>query len=82
MNCKEESKANWVGDSTAERINLGSLQRIADATEVMAQNYKDLIRERDDYKRWYNQERESTKRLIMSNAALKGHITRWKNRLG
>jgi len=40
-----------------EGVNAGSLQRIADATEKMAENVKVLFAQRDDYKRSFEAQR-------------------------
>lgn len=45
------------GNATEGEINAGSLQRIADATEIMAGNFIALQNDRDLYKRWYNEQR-------------------------
>ncbi len=57
MNHREASKKSWGtrAKATEDEINMGSLQRIADATEKMAQNWDALIEERDRYERWYKQ---------------------------
>jgi len=52
-NQREHSKQNWASGGSVEEINSGSLQRIADATEIMAQNYVTL---QNDLK-WYKGER-------------------------
>ncbi len=49
-----DSREVWTSAKTVEHINAGSLQRIADATELMARRHLDLIRERDEYERRYN----------------------------
>lgn len=64
-----------------EQINCGSMLRIADATEVMAQNFIDLQDDRDLYKKWYHEEREINKKLRSSNYHLRGYITRLKKNL-
>ncbi|MES2779930.1 MAG: hypothetical protein V4651_08520 [Bacteroidota bacterium] len=80
---RDASRENWTNrfELTNEDINTGSLQRIADATEVMAKNHNELIRENDSLKReveryrlWYNQEQKL-------NRYLRGNITRLKNKL-
>ena len=48
-----DSREVWTSAKTVEHINAGSLQRIADATELMARRHLDLIRERDEYERRY-----------------------------
>lgn len=85
VNWKQASKVDWsttFPDGKTfpgiERVNAGSLMRIADATEVIANNYGDLIAERNRYERWYNEQRDKVKRLEKSNAALRGVISRMK----
>lgn len=81
---REESRTNWgremAPDATMDRdaIKLGAILRIADATEVMARNYDQLIAERDRYKRWYEQERASGQRMARRINSLRGVITRMK----
>ena len=79
--CREASKRNWTSCDSAEQINMGSLQRIADACELMAKRYSTVIEERDRYFRWYESERKCSKRLSNSNSALRGVITKVRNRL-
>ena len=67
--------------NTLEAIRTGSLQRIADATEIMAKNHNDLIRDRDYWKREWEWERDENERLRKSNAALRGHFNRLKKQL-
>lgn len=84
---KNASKVNWYttvkqegeypGD---ENVKIGCLQRIANATEAMAENYVYLQRDRDKYKRWYEQDQATIKRLVRSNNALRGHLNRMKKR--
>jgi len=80
MNTREASKAHWqsVAGGNYEGINAGSLQRIADATELMAKNYLSLQADVAKYKRWYEQEQGYNKGLRASNANLKGQITKLK----
>lgn len=75
---RNHSKTGWTGESSLEAINVGSLQRIADATEKMASNYTFLQNERDKYERWYKQERASNERMARRISALQGVITRMK----
>ena len=75
---KDVSRQEWNGERTKEDINAGSLQRIADATEKMAQSYVALIEERDRYQRWYEIRGERVSRLERSNSALRGVITKLK----
>jgi len=79
---RENSRKGWFNDQDNmkdhESIQLGAILRIADATEAMAKNYQELIRERDNFKRWNQQNRDEVKTLKAQNIALKGWITRLK----
>lgn len=77
---KEVSKQNWNAKNSTEHINAGSLQRIADATEIMAQNYVSLQNDKELYQQWYNQEREKTHKLYRRISALQGVITKLKKK--
>lgn len=88
LNFKDESKKSWgievkYPDTklTEEQIKLGAILRIADATELMAINYKDLQSDLERYKRWYHEERERNKALRKSTSSFRGHLTRLKNKL-
>ena len=69
-----------VVSPTWDHVQIGCLQRIADATEAMAKSYADLIKERDRYLRWYREEAADKVRLHRQCAALRGHITRLKRK--
>lgn len=78
---REQSRNNFqpvVGPPTNDQIKVGCLQRIADATELMAKNYIFMQNELDRYKRWYEQERKSGERMARRIAALQGVITKKK----
>jgi hypothetical protein len=64
--------------NTLEAINAGSLQRIADACELMASNYKKLQKEVEDLnvsrQYWIDMASKQTRTIT----ALKGVITRQK----
>ena len=83
---RQISKIERVPDGgrepTIDDINTGSLQRIADALEVMEQNYSALIREWDDYERRWRSERAIAEGLERRIRSLKGVITRLRSRLG
>lgn len=81
MSLRTESKQEWAkrnNVATHEEIKTGCLQRIADATELMAKEHAKLIAERNalecDRDRW----RKTAHRLLRSNAALRGVIKRMK----
>jgi hypothetical protein len=59
-------------------VEVGCLQRIADATEAMAKPFVNLVSERERYERYYKSEREDNKRLARRIAALQGVITKMK----
>ena len=76
---RNDSRLAWSRDHTTnDDIKVGCLQRIADATEVMAKEYNRLLQDN----KWLRQRAESadacSKRLARSNAALRGQITRLK----
>lgn len=78
---REESKTDYGfhdRDTRAEDLSLGALLRIADATEAMAKNVAQLEKNRDYYKQRFEDELACAKRLVRSNAALRGVITRMK----
>ena len=59
-------------------IGLGFLLRITEAVEAMAENHKGLIRERDNYEKWFREEVQRRRQLERKISALRGHITRLK----
>lgn len=80
---KDASRKEWacLGElATHEELQTGCLQRIADATELMAKSYRGLIEERDFYKRWWKKEEANANSLSRRNAALRGVITKMKGR--
>jgi len=88
LNYKEHSKRNWGKKAqdeseglTLEQINTGCLQRIADATEIMATNYVQLQRDLDNYKRWYKDANERVDKRDKTIAALRGQITKLRKKL-
>ena len=86
-NYREESRAEWgqnmeEGESLSrEQLKLGCLLRIADSLEKIAQRYQSLIDERDNYKRWYLEEKKQRQRVEFRRRALKGVVTKL-NRAG
>jgi len=82
MDEREASKRDWnCDDSSAvmqSEIDGGSLQRIADAVEAMAQYHVHLIRDLEEYKGKYRVEQARCVRLLRSNAGLRGVITKMK----
>lgn len=82
MNHKEASRSTWstqTGISASmDEIKSGSLQRIADACELMANNHAQLIADRDMYERWYREEQKYRQGLEFKVRSLRGVITKLK----
>ncbi len=79
---KNMSRKEWTHSADSlEAINAGSLQRIADATERMAQRHTELLQQRDGFERsanyWRNQSSHKDRRIN----SLKGQITKLRKRL-
>lgn len=81
MNFRVASREEWDASHTVEHINAGSLQRIADATEKMAQNYDDMRENRDFWKTIAERRATTITELQRSNRGLRGVITKLKKRL-
>lgn len=83
-NYREESRdKNWGtnGDSlNRDQLNTGSFLRIADAMELMAKDRLQMERDLDWYRKKYQEKNETIRRLEKSNAALRGHLKRLKNK--
>lgn len=83
MNLRDASKGAYglIGTSpTQEEVNCGSLQRIADACALMAQNWVALNQDLERYRRWYEESRGRITQRDKTITALRGVITRLKNR--
>jgi len=82
MTTLQEQSRKFVGAPrdrpTADDVKQGTLLRIADATELIAKNYAELVQQRDMYLRWYNTEHENSARLKKQVAGLQGVITKMK----
>lgn len=76
---KQLSKQNWdYPQETTEAIQVGCLQRIADATEKMAGNYVKMETDLAMYKRWYYEKMETVAKLHRKISAYQGVITKLK----
>jgi hypothetical protein len=87
-NFEQQSRDNWVpagiGDDAScntEQLKVGCLQRIAKATEVMAesnqklkQDYEYMRQQRDKYREWYES-------MVRRHNAQKGVITKLRKKL-
>lgn len=84
---KEKSKSNWYStledgqQLNNEKLQLGCLMRIADATELMAKNHNDLYLEAQKYKAIAMQNAQRAERLENMLRTWKGVATRYKNQL-
>lgn len=72
---REDGRKDWNSGSCMEQIKVGTMQRIADACELMAKNHGNLIEERDRYKRWYEDERQRREHRDNEIRGLRGRIT-------
>lgn len=83
---RQESKTDWgvtVTESTKldrEQLALGAILRIADATELMAVNYRALQEERDRYKRNWEYAKAQNERMARRVSALQGVVTKMKKK--
>ena len=68
-------------DKAWRYIKESILLRIAEATELMAQNHKELVHDRDMYERYWIEEEERRVRLEKQIAGLRGYITRLKKKV-
>jgi len=81
---RQKSKTEWTTENhsyNVDDVKLGALQRIADATEAMAKNYNDLLRDVKLYKDMYQNQTKRRQQLERSNAALRGQITKLRKKL-
>ena len=79
---REISKARWNASDpkSFDAINSGSLQRIADAVELMAKNHAHLIADRDRFERNWNCEKDRHAAAERRIIALRGVVTRLKGK--
>lgn len=80
---REAARAGYSAESapTHEEIRTGCLQRIADATELMAKHHQELVDERDRFKRYYESQQGINAMLGRRIIALRGRITRLQRQL-
>lgn len=78
-NLRETSKREWThATDSLEAISTGSLQRIADATEKMAERYTQLLDDNAWLRTEYKRRGERIDSLSRRIAALRGVITKMK----
>lgn len=91
-NFREESRLNWKPSGgvipSDPQLQVGCLQRIADAAEKLADGFNAVLKERDHYKaqsarnyQWGCEEREKVLSRDRQIANLRGQITKLKKRL-
>lgn len=90
---KDASRVNWsrnigvdpghVGTPYPgmDAVQLGCLQRMADASEAMAVNYVRLQQDLENYKRWYNDSSKRIQRLEADLITKRRLVTRYKNQI-
>ena len=87
---RELSKFNYVPNEphTTKDIEIGCLQRIADAMELTAKNYLEIQKQLEEKKKdaerfyqWYQDGIEKNNALKRSIIAHKSNYTRLKNKL-
>lgn len=82
---RDHSRTNWKtgeeGKVSHHDIQLGCLQRTADALELIAKDKSDVLAERDNAVREKRAAEEQLSSRDRTIRALKGHITRLKNKL-
>jgi hypothetical protein len=84
-NYREKSRQDWhrtIGGegATDAEIQLGALQRIADAAEKMAASYDTMRNSRDYWQRRAEDQSAEIGRMVGSIRALRGVITRMKRK--
>lgn len=77
---RDDSRREWASTNSVEHINTGSLQRIADALEKVAQNYDALLRAKKDAVASADFWRDRSSGLERRINALKGAITKAKRK--
>lgn len=77
---KEESRANWytTKEMSSDDLKVGALLRMADSLEKMEKPFAQLLSEREQYQRWYNEEKAKRRKMEKQLAAYKGIINRLK----
>jgi hypothetical protein len=78
---RETSKQNYAcTGTTADQINAGSLQRIADSLEKMEQPYLQLLRDNEFLNRRYKEQQADLQRMAKRIWAYQGVITKMKKK--
>lgn len=86
LNYREGSRKGWgreigaAGEMSREEIGLGCMLRIADATELMAKNHDQLVRQRDHFERDANYWRGRADKLQRQLNSTKGVVTKLRKK--
>ena len=90
INYKQASRANWVGEGSnvdkcsefpgIDYVNMASLQRIADATELMAKRHQELLADVDWHMKRGDRWKDNAEKYQRQIKALKGVITKLKKK--
>lgn len=79
---RKESRKDWIAVGAAvptlEQLQFGAIQRIADATELMAKRHSELIGEKERAENSRDYWRREAERLSRRINALRGQITKLK----
>lgn len=78
---KEFSRKEFVANNDSEDVKIGCLQRIADSTELMSQNYLKLLEHYRFIEKSRNQFINDLEHANNKIKALKGVITKLKKQL-
>lgn len=83
---EQQSRMDWTptnddGECDNIHLQIGCLQRIADATELMAKNHAELVQSKDTLRDMYRRAIAREDRLERSLSATRGHLTRLKNKM-
>lgn len=84
IDLRKASRVNYVTNNdkpTMDEIQLGVSQRMADSLERMEKPYLKLIDDLEWYRKRYRDQRDEIKTLNNRISALKGVVTRYKNKL-
>lgn len=84
-NYRKESRKDWIATGVAvpsiEQLSFGALQRIADATELMAKRHSELIGEKERAESSRDYWRNMHDSIERTNRSLRGQITKLKKQL-
>ena len=80
-NFRDNSKASWAGSGCVEHINAGSLQRIADACELMATDYRRLQQNVTYYEGRCKELTQQIEKMRRTELGLRGQIGKLMKRI-